>query len=65
MKVYGPTGSKFRDMTIVTLTKTMANSEYVPTDERFGRYTFQVWSSAVKPGGAETPKQELSRLSTT
>jgi hypothetical protein len=30
-----------------------ANSGYVPTDDAFGRYTFQVLSSALKPGCAE------------
>jgi hypothetical protein len=31
----------------------MANSGYVPTDDAFGRYTFQVLGSALKPGCAE------------
>jgi hypothetical protein len=46
-------GSKFRDTIMVTLTNGMANSGYVPTDDAFGRYTFQVLSSALKPGCAE------------
>jgi neutral ceramidase len=47
------TGSKFHDTVMVTLTNGMANSGYVPTDDAFGRYTFQVLSSALKPGCAE------------
>jgi hypothetical protein len=46
-------GSKFRETVMVTLTNGMANSGYVPTDDAFGRYTFQVLSSALKPGCAE------------
>ena len=46
-------GSKFRDTVVVTLTNGMANSGYVPTDDAFGRYTFQVLGSALKPGCAE------------
>ncbi|HYM76063.1 MAG TPA: neutral/alkaline non-lysosomal ceramidase N-terminal domain-containing protein [Candidatus Dormibacteraeota bacterium] len=47
------TGSKFRETVVVTLTNGMANSGYVPTDDAFGRYTFQVLGSALKPGCAE------------
>ena len=47
-------GSKFRETVMVTLTNGMANSGYVPTDDAFGRYTFQVLGSALKPGCAET-----------
>jgi hypothetical protein len=39
---------------LVTLTNGMANSGYVPTDDAFGRYTFQVLGSALKPGCAES-----------
>jgi hypothetical protein len=46
-------GSKFRNTIMVTLTNGMANSGYVPTDDAFGRYTFQVLSSSLKPGCAE------------
>jgi hypothetical protein len=46
-------GSKFQHTIMVTLTNGMANSGYVPTDDSFGRYTFQVLSSALKPGCAE------------
>ncbi len=46
-------GSKFHDTIMVTLTNGMANSGYVPTDDAFGRYTFQVLGSSLKPGCAE------------
>jgi len=46
-------GSKFHDTIMVTLTNGMANSGYVPTDDAFARYTFQVLGSALKPGCAE------------
>jgi neutral ceramidase len=46
-------GSKFHDTIMVTLTNGMANSGYVPTDDAFGRYTFQVLGSALKPGCVE------------
>jgi neutral ceramidase len=32
----------------------MANSGYVPTDDAFTRYTFQVLGSSLKPGCAES-----------
>ena len=47
-------GSKFHNTIMVTLTNGMANSGYVPTDDAFGRYTFQVLSSSLKPGCAES-----------
>jgi neutral ceramidase len=46
-------GSKFHDTIMVTLTNGMANSGYIPTDDAFSRYTFQVLSSSLKPGCAE------------
>ena len=46
-------GSKFHDTVMVTLTNGMANSGYVPTDDAFARYTFQVLGTALKPGCAE------------
>ncbi len=46
-------GSKFHDTIMVTLTNGMATSGYVPTDDAFGRYTFQVLGSSLKPGCAE------------
>jgi neutral ceramidase len=45
--------SKLHDTMVVTLTNGFANSGYVPTDDAFGRYTFQVLSSRLKPGCAE------------
>jgi hypothetical protein len=47
-------GSKFRDTIMVTLANGMANSGYIPTDDAFGRYTFQVLGTSLKPGCAET-----------
>ena len=46
-------GSKFHNTIMVTLTNGMANSGYVPTDDAFGRDTFQVLGSSLKPGCAE------------
>src|SRR5438067_2067204 len=46
-------GSKFHNTIVVTLTNGMSNSGYVPTDDAFGRYTFQVLGSSLKPGCAE------------
>ncbi|MFL6436201.1 MAG: neutral/alkaline non-lysosomal ceramidase N-terminal domain-containing protein [Terriglobales bacterium] len=46
--------SKFHDTIMVTLTNGMANSGYVPTDDAFTRYTFQVLGSSLKPGCAES-----------
>jgi hypothetical protein len=39
---------------MVTLANGMANSGYIPDDAPFGAYTFQVLSSRLKPGCAET-----------
>ncbi len=39
---------------VVTLANGMANSGYIPNDAAFGAYTFQVLSSRLKPGCAET-----------
>jgi neutral ceramidase len=38
----------------VGLANGQANSGYIPTDEAFGHYTFQVLGSRLKPGCAET-----------
>jgi len=38
----------------VGLTNGMSNSGYIPTDEAYGHYTFQVLGSRLKPGCAET-----------
>jgi len=46
-------GSKFRNTIMVTLANGSANSGYVPTDDAFGRNTFQVLGSRLKPGCAE------------
>ena len=46
--------SKFHDTILITLTNGMANSGYVPTDDAFGHFTFQVLGSSLKPGCAET-----------
>jgi hypothetical protein len=46
-------GSRFHNTVVVTLTNGMANSGYVPTDDAFGRFTFQVLGSSLKPGCAE------------
>lgn len=45
--------SPIADTEVVTVANGTANSGYVPTDEAFGRYTFQVLSSRLKPGCAE------------
>jgi hypothetical protein len=39
---------------MVTLANGMANSGYIPNDAAFGAFTFQVLSSRLKPGCAET-----------
>jgi neutral ceramidase len=39
---------------VVTLANGLANSGYIPNDAAFGAYTFQVLSSRLKPGCAET-----------
>ena len=46
--------SPFADTVMVTLANGMANSGYIPNDAAFGAYTFQVLSSRLKPGCAET-----------
>ena len=45
--------SIYHNTLMVTLTNGMANSGYVPTDDAFGRYTFEVLGSRLKPGCAE------------
>jgi len=39
---------------MATLTNGMARSGYVPNDAAYGMYTFEVVSSRLKPGCAET-----------
>jgi len=45
--------SPFTNTMFVTLANGQANSGYVPTDDAFGRYSFQVLGSRLKPGCAE------------
>jgi hypothetical protein len=59
-EVYSPIGqavkkqSPLTDTVVVTMANGAANSGYIPTDDAFGRYTFQVLGSRLKPGCAET-----------
>lgn len=46
--------SRFAQTMIVTLTNGMARSGYIPNDAAFGYNTFEVLSSRLKPGCAET-----------
>ncbi len=46
--------SPFAKTIVATTTNGMSNSGYIPTDDAFGRYTFQVLSSRLQPGCAET-----------
>jgi neutral ceramidase len=46
--------SPIANTVMVTLANGMANSGYIPDDALFGAYTFQVLSSHLKPGCAET-----------
>jgi hypothetical protein len=46
--------SPIANTVMVTLANGMANSGYIPDDASFGAYTFQVLSSRLKPGCAET-----------
>jgi hypothetical protein len=39
---------------MATLTNGSANSGYIPNDSAFGMYTFEVVSSRLQPGCAET-----------
>jgi hypothetical protein len=43
---------------MTTLTNGMANSGYIPNDAAFGYETFEVLSSRLKPGCAETAIDE-------
>jgi neutral ceramidase len=58
-EIYGKIGQRAKDESvlrntlIVTLANGMANSGYIPTDDAFGRYTFQILGSRLKPGCAE------------
>jgi neutral ceramidase len=46
--------SPYKKTMLATLTNGMAMSGYVPDDASFGHYTFEVLSSRLKPGCAET-----------
>ena len=46
--------SPLANTVVVTLADGMANSGYIPNDAAFGAFTFQVLSSRLKPGCAET-----------
>jgi len=46
--------SPFARTMMVTLTNGRANSGYIPNDAAFGYYTFEVLSSRLQPGCAET-----------
>ncbi len=59
-EIYSPIGKRLKEQSplantvMVTLANGMANSGYIPDDASFGAYTFQVLSSHLKPGCAET-----------
>jgi hypothetical protein len=46
--------SPFGNTIVVTITNGAANSGYIPSDDAFQRYTFQVLSSRLEPNCAET-----------
>lgn len=46
--------SPYKHTMMTTLTNGMANSGYIPNDAAFGYETFEVLSSSLKPGCAET-----------
>ena len=46
--------SPYRATMMATLTNGSARSGYVPDDESYGKYTFEVLSSRLKPGCAES-----------
>jgi len=46
--------SPFTDTMMATLTNGMARSGYIPDDASFGKYTFEVLSSRLHPGCAES-----------
>jgi hypothetical protein len=59
-ELYSAIGKRLKEQSprantvMVTLANGMANSGYVPDDASFSAYTFQVLSSRLKPGCAET-----------
>jgi neutral ceramidase len=46
--------SPFAKTIVATTTNGMSNSGYIPSDDAFGKYTFQVLSSRLQPGYAES-----------
>jgi neutral ceramidase len=46
--------SPYKATMMATLTNGTARSGYIPDDESFGKYTFEVLSSRLKPGCAES-----------
>jgi hypothetical protein len=46
--------SPFTNTIVATTTNGMSNSGYIPSDDAFGKYTFQVLSSRLQPGHAES-----------
>jgi neutral ceramidase len=50
--------SPMANTVFVGLANGQANSGYIPTDDAFGRQTFQVLNSRLKPGCAETSVQD-------
>jgi hypothetical protein len=46
--------SPFTSTMMATLTNGMARSGYIPDDASFGKYTFEVLSSRLQPGCAES-----------
>jgi hypothetical protein len=46
--------SPYKATMMATLTNGAARSGYIPDDESFGKYTFEVLSSRLKPGCAES-----------
>ncbi|MDR1623380.1 MAG: hypothetical protein LBS04_00160 [Tannerellaceae bacterium] len=46
--------SPLNNTIVATITNGAANSGYIPSDDAFQRYTFQVLSSRLKPNCAET-----------
>lgn len=59
-EVYSGIAARFFDLSpykhtiMSTLTNGMASTGYIPTDAAFGQYTFEVLSSRLQPGCAET-----------
>ena len=58
-EVFSPIATRFKSASpyaatmMATLTNGSARSGYIPDDESYGKYTFEVLSSRVKPGCAE------------